>query len=212
MHVLTIAASKGGASKTTLAAALAVEAAKTMRVGLVDRDPQQSLARWYELRAAGSKSNLVLCEGRNIGDALAAAQKSKCEFVICDTPPAIMTTIKGAIEAASFVLVACKPSPVDVESIDPVIEMARDAEKPFVFVITIAPTQGGKGLIDGVREYLSDGNTVLKTMMGNRLSYVAAMATGQSGPEIDKTAQTKEEMRDLWVEVSKLMGIRRGRP
>ena len=54
MHVIVFAARKGGASKTTLCAHLAVEASRT-GTGLVlmtDMDPQQSLAAWWSDRGA----------------------------------------------------------------------------------------------------------------------------------------------------------------
>ena len=49
--VITIAQRKGGAGKTTLAAQLAVAWARQgARVGVLDIDPQGSLAAWVDLR------------------------------------------------------------------------------------------------------------------------------------------------------------------
>lgn len=51
--IVTIAQQKGGAGKTTMAAQLAVAYARAgKRVGLIDIDPQGSLATWYEVRKA----------------------------------------------------------------------------------------------------------------------------------------------------------------
>ena len=50
-HVLGIVATKGGTSKSTLASALAVRAAKGGRqVVLLDADPQGSLLKWWKHR------------------------------------------------------------------------------------------------------------------------------------------------------------------
>lgn len=50
--VVTVAQQKGGAGKTTLVANLAAAWAATRRVGVLDIDPQRSLARWHALREA----------------------------------------------------------------------------------------------------------------------------------------------------------------
>ena len=50
--VVTVAQQKGGAGKTTLVASLAAAWAATRRVGVLDIDPQRSLARWHALREA----------------------------------------------------------------------------------------------------------------------------------------------------------------
>ena len=52
MKLVIFASSKGGAGKTTLAAAVSVEAAKKHSVAVLDLDPQQSLARWHDTRGA----------------------------------------------------------------------------------------------------------------------------------------------------------------
>ena len=48
---IAFANGKGGVGKTSLIANLAVRAARDAHVALLDYDPQQSLARWCELRA-----------------------------------------------------------------------------------------------------------------------------------------------------------------
>ena len=51
MRVITIASSKGGVGKTTLASALAIKAAiESATVGMVDLDPLGSLAAWWARR------------------------------------------------------------------------------------------------------------------------------------------------------------------
>ena len=55
MICIAVVNSKGGTGKTTLAAALAVRAAKEgKRVAMVDLDPQHSLAEWFNMRAGAT--------------------------------------------------------------------------------------------------------------------------------------------------------------
>src|SRR3712207_358227 len=53
MRVITLATQKGGSGKSTLAASLAVTAeANSLRVAVLDTDPQGSLFKWGERREA----------------------------------------------------------------------------------------------------------------------------------------------------------------
>jgi chromosome partitioning protein len=64
MLCIAVVNSKGGVGKTTLCAALAVRAAKDgKRVVLVDLDPQQSLAEWFNLRGGAGSSNPEIMAG-----------------------------------------------------------------------------------------------------------------------------------------------------
>ena len=53
--IITVALQKGGAGKTTLAAALAAALAADRRVAVLDIDPQRSLARRHALRATRTR-------------------------------------------------------------------------------------------------------------------------------------------------------------
>lgn len=53
MHIITLAAQKGGVGKTTLAVNLAVAAqAAGIKTALFDLDPQESATAWSERREA----------------------------------------------------------------------------------------------------------------------------------------------------------------
>lgn len=54
MHVLVIASQKGGSSKTSLAAHLAVaaELSGAGPVAMLDTDPQETLTAWWQQREA----------------------------------------------------------------------------------------------------------------------------------------------------------------
>jgi chromosome partitioning protein len=206
MHTLTLAASKGGVGKTTLTSALAVEAAKKLHVGLYDIDPQQSLARWHELRDDGDRISIIVA--RSTEEALAVATEQGCDLLIIDTPPALMLAIQPAIEVADLVVIPCKPSPIDVESIDPTVELAQTAGRPFVFVVNMVPTQGGAGLTKGTREFLKFNGDVMPQAVSQRLAYTAAMASGQSGAEVEKDKKCAGEIQTLWRAISrKLAGL-----
>lgn len=204
MKVLTLGASKGGVGKTTITTALAVVASRKNKIGLYDADPQASLSRWFELRE--DTTNLVLLAAKNGVDAKALAEKADCNLLICDTPPGSLLLLKAAIEVADLVLIPVRPSPVDIEAVDPTVELAEAAGKDFAFVLSAAPTQGGAGYVTGARKYLSSVGDVLATEVHQRLPYVGAMGRGLTGPEFEKDGKCGAEVNSLWNEVRKRLG------
>jgi len=203
IRTITLAASKGGVGKTTLAACFAVEAVKrNTPVALLDLDPQQSLARWWELRGEPENPTLVDLEGLTVNNLKKKLGRQGYQWLIIDTPPALMTRIQPAIEVADVVVVPVRPSPLDVEAIDPVVELSERARTQFVFVVNANPPRSS--LTTGTIGYLEQNGEVLEEMVGYRTGYAGAMISGQVAQEIDKDGKAHDEIVDLWRAVSKL--------
>ncbi len=208
LRTVVLACSKGGVGKTTLSACFAVEAGRRNKVALHDVDPQQSLARWYELR--DNRKNLVLLSAKlSVADAMAKAASGGFDFLVVDTPPALMWAIEAAIEARpDLIVIPVKPSPIDVESTDPIVQLCEQHDVPFVFVVNMATTRAG--MTAGAIEFLSEDartgepRTVLPDIVMQRQVYMAAMASGQSAVEIDKTGKVGEEIQPIWKAIARL--------
>jgi chromosome partitioning protein len=202
MMTLAICASKGGVGKTTLAAALAIAATEDgLYVGLIDTDPQQSLARWMELRGDCDNPRLVT-NVKELPDAIGKMEVHSFDLAIIDTPPALMSRLEPAIAVADFVLVPVQPSPLDVEAIDPVIELAGDHRKSFAFVLNRVEPRDA--MTKGTEDYLRAAGEVLEQAVGNRRAFRGAMAYGKSGPEMEG-GKAREEITALWAAVKKRM-------
>ncbi len=206
MQTLSVCSSKGGAGKTTLAAALAVAAADDgLRVGIIDIDPQQTLADWWVDR--GEPDNPVLLTWQaNLGvkylpKALEWAHNNDLDLVIIDTPPAIMGIIEYAVGVADFVLVPTQPSPADVGGIQAVIDLVADAKKDFAFVINRAEPRGD-ALVKGTQAALKEVGPIIPAVICNRVSFRSSMGTGQSAAEVDGK-KAGEEIAGLWRAVKK---------
>lgn len=202
---IALVSSKGGVGKTTLAAALAVRAAKESgRVAIIDMDPQQALSRWWELRGEPPNPRLVA----NVRNAISDVQllmEQGWEWIILDAPPALMHLIENAIMAADAVLIPVRASPIDMELIDPAIELCEAYGRPFAFVLTHFDPKWK--LSKTAIPWLSEKGKLMSETMSYRQAYVGAMIAGRSGPEFSDKAQAKactDEIDALWKAIKKM--------
>jgi chromosome partitioning protein len=213
MQRLVLASPKGGVSKTTLAACLAVEASLHLkRVACIDLDPQQSLATWHGLRTdAGivGKPELVPT-GAKLGSALdrVRAQPALPDLLIIDCPPGSVGLTRRGVEGASLVVVPMKASPLDVETADMMKDLCGEAGVAFVFLLTQVNARR-QTMTAGARDFLKARGTVLDTDVTDRQSYAESMLGGLTGPEKDKTA--KGEIAALWQAIRKRLAAEKGR-
>jgi chromosome partitioning protein len=206
--VVVVAACKGGAGKTTIAAALAVRAAKESEgVALIDLDPQQSLARWWELRGAGRVPELL--PGVDVASVgVEAARVKGCQWVFIDTPPAFLSTIEAAIAVAGLVLIPVRASALDVEAVEPVVELCRRQDAQFAFVINAAEPRWK--ITESAGQFLSRQGKVLPEVVSYRKAYITSMTQGQSGPEVESDGKCGAEIDALWRVVKKLTHVKVG--
>lgn len=198
MHTLVVASAKGGVGKTTLATALAVEAAKSRRVAVIDLDPQQSAARFLDLRN-GENPRLVTGV-ESLAEAIDLLGDDGVELVVIDTAPASLSHLVPAVGAADFVLVPVRPSPLDVEASDVMVDLIEKSGKRFAFVINGA--MPGSTLVRGTRDMLADHCPVLSTVMTHTDVHPIAMIRGSTAAEIDRSGASGRELSQLWSEVA----------
>lgn len=200
MLVIAVAQRKGGAGKSTLAANLAAAAAGTgQRMALLDTDPQQSLARWGELRGrAGSRANPLDIEapaGWRVPATLDKLRRSH-DLVLIDTPPHADTDARIAIRGADLVLVPLQPSLADLWAMEATLELAKAEKRPAVLVLNRAPAQG-KLLSIILAELKSRGLTLLDPPLGNRTGFATAFALGLGVTEAAPRSVAANEVHAL---------------
>jgi chromosome partitioning protein len=211
MRMLTIASSKGGAGKTTLAAHLAVEAERTGAgpVAVVDTDPQGSLAAWWNSRKAQTPLFAAVEIGR-LADHLATLHRHQVELVVIDTPPALTEVIQAAVAVADVVLIPARPSPHDLRSIGTIVEMAERMGKLFCFVVNGA-TPRTTIATDAVRALAQHGRVAPVTIHA-RIDFAGSMIDGRTVGEVNGQSRSTVEIADLWAYVnSQLRRSVRGR-
>lgn len=208
MRTLVLASAKGGVGKTTLATALAVEASKSSRVALIDLDPQQSASRFLELRGGDNPRLVTGVEG--IAEALELVADDGFDLAIVDTAPASLSNLVAVLAAADLVVIPVRPSPLDVEASDVMIELAGRSGRPFVFVINGALPVST--LVTGTRSLLAEHGQVADTVVTHTDAHPVAMIRGQTAAEVDRSGVCRRELQALWQEIeSKLKRPRRRR-
>jgi len=199
VHVVGFLNSKGGVGKSTLAAAIAVQAAKDCpRVCLVDLDPQESVADWWRRR--GSPDNPTLFRGEErASDAVEALQLDGWDWVFLDGPPGSLTVTADAISVSTFVVVPMRASGVDLLASQDAVKLCTNARAPYMVLFNAVRGPRDR-LLDAARApLLEDGIPVAKTVITQRVAFVDAMTKGKTGSEKDPSAAA--EIDALWREI-----------
>jgi chromosome partitioning protein len=182
-----------------LAAQLAVAFAESMRVAVLDIDPQASLTIWGRLRESAPKAlNSITCvatAGWRLTtelDRLTAAH----DLVLVDTPPVIDTDARRAIRAADLVLVPLNPSPPDLWAAEGTLKLAAEEKRKIALVFNRAPAASRlRKRLEA--EIAARGILLLPTALSNRAGYANAFADGLGVTEAGPATQAAEELRAL---------------
>ena len=211
MKVVVVASQKGGSGKTTIAGHLAVQAELSGRgpVGLIDVDPQGSLADWWNERAAPNPFFIQTAVPRLAQDVKELAAHGM-ELLVIDTPPALTGTIADVIRVADLVVIPTRPSPHDLRSIGATMELVEHLGKPLVFVVNGAAPRA-KIRAEAV-SLLSQHGPLAPAIIHQRVDFAASMIDGRTVMELPGESRSAREIAALWDYLDvRLSGARRPR-
>ncbi len=202
MRTIATVSRKGGAGKTTLSGHLAVEAqrAGAGSVAVIDMDPMGSLAAWWNER----DNDAPICADVGKGGlpaALKHLERSGVDLVVIDTPPFATIEIEAIVKAATLVVVPVVPSPHDLRAIGETIEVVENQNKPMVFVVNNASTNG-KLTLQAVTA-LSQHGTVAPSVIHARQDFRSAMIKGKTAGEVSPKGKSAAEITELWAYLAK---------
>jgi len=201
MQTLAMVAQKGGTGKTTLALSLAVVAEAAGRsVLVVDLDPQASACKWSD-RRAGETPLVVDAQPARLAAALAKAEQAGIDLAIVDTPARVEQAAAEAAKAADLVLIPCKPSILDLETLRATVELVqgRSRRAPLV-VLNAVPAQGTRSE-QAAEATTGMGLEVCPAYIGQRVAFEYAAQAGQAVTEYEPEARAASEVRQLYESI-----------
>ena len=210
--VITVAQQKGGAGKTTVSAHLAVAfSQRGKRTAIIDIDPQASLSTWHRIREEkfGEEYTGLTCittTGWKLQSEIAALT-GEVDVIIVDSPPHIEADARAAVRAADLIIMPVQPSPTDLWATKATLEIA--AQEGINAKILLNRVSNNSKLAKAVENDLkkSIGKDLLKTQLGNRVSFAASLVDGRTAMEAFAGSAAADEVKALAVEVESILGI-----
>ncbi len=210
MRILTIAAQKGGSGKTTLALSLAVAAhLDGRRVRVFDLDPQATAAAWGDRRGVDAPLVESLQPAR-LQQALANTQAA-ADLVVIDTPPRLDHGTLGAVRAADVLLIPCRPSVFDLETLGNTLDLVRfsGTTAAVLAVMNAVPARAqlfNRTLLAKARAVIeSAGLEVCPVTVGQRSVFDKASLRGRGVQELEADGKAADEVAELYSHCSPLL-------
>ncbi len=197
MPSIVIASAKGGVGKTTLAQNLGAAAAgRNLSVTLIDTDPQFNLSSWWDSRRFHSGLPLLDLRQASLVELAKNGLGFETDLVLVDTPPVMDETgaLTTLVEAADYVLIPCKPSPLDVESTRVTQEIAETTGTLFGYVLTQAIARASMTEIVK-RTLVERQGTVCPFVVHTRQDFTLVANQGVGVTEVKQMKKSAEEIQ-----------------
>ena len=209
MHVITLAARKGGVGKTLMTASLSVLASMHSMsrdeadppdhqgVAVIDLDPQGSLTAWINQRAAPFPAMVQMNPSR-LMDGLSEMKTQGFQMVVIDTPPGHGDLVVAAMAAADLVVIPVKPGDLDLEAAMNTLAIADSLHHPYALLPNDA-TYRSRAMGQTIRQITEMGLPMLP-VLHHRVD--AALSGGQTALERAPTSRASAELRSVMAAIN----------
>lgn len=207
--ILTIANTKGGVGKSTLAVNIAVARAMLgKKVWLVDGDKQGSSQTAILIRSEAKVQPGISCSHFPDGPVLRTQvlqQKDNFDDVIIECGGRDSTAMRAALTLTDYLLVPFVPGSFEVWAMEDVVNMLREAKSirdtfPAYSILNRADTNSrskdNEEMISAMSEY-SDDIPVLDHVLYMRKAFANAAGSGRSVFEMKLKSHEKPAKREL---------------
>jgi chromosome partitioning protein len=210
-NVVTLATSKGGAGKSTLARSLAAHWFNLgLHPALIDADPQRSLANRYDPDGKMAGLPIVAEPEERVAEVIEELLH-RHKPVIVDTAGFRNRTTISALVATDLAIIPLKPSSEDVEAAVATFDLIQEinsteerAGRPIKVAMVLTMTMRGTVIARHVREQLTNaGYPLLAAEMLNRVAYPEAGIEGLSPTTIDPDGAAARDIAAIAHEIMK---------
>jgi chromosome partitioning protein len=205
MQTWAIIAQKGGQSKTTIATAFAVEAAREGgAVVILDADDRQGSALYWAERR--DSDDVMVKDSSVAGLPLHVSRgraSGKVDLIIIDTPANSKDIAMLAAEQADFVVIPVAPRGLDVHSVLQTVKQVQQAGTPFAVLLTQAPHQGGEAA-EARAGFAAKGVPLFDAVLHFRKDFYKAPPIGKTAIEMDPDSKAAAELRAAFAEAKRL--------
>jgi chromosome partitioning protein len=206
MRTISVVARKGGAGKTTLAVHLALAAhLRGLKTVLADADPQRSSSEVLKARLAEGPKR-VETAGPKVYALQEMARRAGDEFLVIDTPCSPEQDVSAAMMMSDLILIAVRPTFLDIAAAVYSIDMARRMARPAQIVLTQAyPARAGREppSVQKAQEALRfTGMPVCPVVVRSRALFQSALTSGRSAEELGPSPAASE-IAALWRHVAR---------
>lgn len=208
-RIITLACTKGGVGKSTIAFNLAVELSKKNDVSVIDLDYQKSLTIFdYNRRELGMEPFKVLTV-KGTRELKAAIMETE-GLIIIDTHAIDSDVTRFAIIAADVVLTPTTDGFLDLCGLlafKDVIQDIRKVKKGFkahVIINRLAPKSTGYKAVETFVEDHQDCFKMIKARLTARQEYRDAFELGKSVCELTRKKAATDEINKLLKEIENL--------
>ncbi|GEP02345.1 ParA family protein [Methylobacterium oxalidis] len=211
MRVVTMAARKGGAGKSTLSILLAALFARAnLKTVLIDADAGQHTAcAWSGQRDLGWPLVVAAANPDELALLIGHARERELDFCLIDTPAGQTPVTDAALAASDIVIVPTKCDVTDRWALHATVDDIVALEKPYLVVPTEVPAKRlGMEALDlrRLRRDMADlGDTLWEGQITDRRAISYDLAQGRVPSETDWSGLTNTECRALWRRIMEML-------
>jgi chromosome partitioning protein len=197
MHSIVLATQKGGSGKSTLAIGLAVAAMEErQRVGMIETDPQGTLASWGRRRSNPKPRIERAVSGADIERAILNLRRDDFTVAFIDTAATHNVVTLSGMSAADLCLIPARTSPADIEAALPTLDAARRLNKRFAFILNQTPARSYR--VSEAEAALHAAGALALPFIVQRNDHQDALGTGLGVTEFNSGGKAADEIRSLW--------------
>jgi chromosome partitioning protein len=208
MKTVSFVCQKGGTGKTTLALNIAVEALQGgLAVALADLDPQTSACAWGDLRKNKDDPAIVDVQPGRLAAVVEKARETGLDLLLVDTAGRTEQAALAAARTADLVVIPLQPSVIDLKTVKATTELIRLAGDRATLAVLVRVKPFGSRH-DETRAWLEgEGLSVCPFTIGDRVTFQDAYAAGLGVAEFEPFGKAGQEIRDVYMYISQLVGL-----